>query len=160
MWKKEDKFKEGFMIILGKIWRGSNKGHYYIGIDIDKEFGIKEFCSRNGKTITLQEFSNKTVVEQHRDDLTKAHIYFISPIPFPLKNSDKILGIEVKRYLVPAPNIHANGFRYEVIGNKKEPVILNQKQALELIRHIDSICRKNGQKYLDLTKNKLSSHLF
>lgn len=22
MWKKEDKFKEGFMIILGKIWRG------------------------------------------------------------------------------------------------------------------------------------------
>ena len=155
-WKKEGKFKDGFIIILGKIWRSLHEGKYLIGIDIDKELGIKEFSSRNGKTISLQEFSNKTVVEQHKDDLTKAHIYFISPIPFPFKNSDNILGIEVKRYIVPTPNIHANGFRYEVIGDKKEPIVLNQKQALELIRHIDFICRLNGEKYLDVTKNKLT----
>ena len=155
-WKKENKFKDGFIIILGKIWRGLHEGKYLIGIDIDKELGIKEFCTRNGKTMTLQEFGNKTVVEQHKDDLTKAHVYFISPLQFPLKSSDTVVGIEVKKYMVPAPNIHTSGNRYEIIGDKKEPVILNEKQAFELITHIDTICRKYGLQYLSLRDNKQS----
>jgi P4 family phage/plasmid primase-like protien len=159
IWKNENKFKDGFIIILGKIWRGINEGKYLIGIDIDKELGIKEFCTRNCKTITLSEFGHKTVVEQHTDDLTKAHVYFISPIPFPLKSSDTLIGIEVKKYMVPAPNTHKNGNLYEIIGNSKEPLELNQKQALELIRHIDTICRKYGLKYLDFQNHKRSSEI-
>jgi P4 family phage/plasmid primase-like protien len=159
IWKNENKFKDGFIIILGKIWRGINEGKYLIGIDIDKELGIKQFCTRNGKTITLLEFGHKTVVEQHKDDLTKAHVYFISPMPFPLKSSDTLVGIEVKKYMIPAPNNHKNGNRYEIIGNSKEPLELNEKQALELIRHIDTICRKYGFKYLDFQNHKLSSQI-
>ena len=159
IWKNENKFKDGFIIILGKIWRGINEGKYLIGIDIDKELGIKEFCTRNGKTITLLEFGHKTVVEQHTDDLTKAHVYFISPMPFPLKSSDTLVGIEVKKYMVPAPNNHKNGNIYEIIGNSKEPLELNQKQALELIRHIDTICRKYGLKYLDFQNHELTSQI-
>jgi putative DNA primase/helicase len=158
-WKKINKFKDGFVIILGTIWRGKSQGKYLIGIDIDKELGIKEFCTRNGKTITLSEFGQKTLVEQHTDDLTKAHVYFISPIPLPVKNSDTFVGIEVKKYMVPAPNTHKNGNIYEIIGNSKEPLELNQKQALELIRHIDTICRKYGLKYLDLQNHKLSPQI-
>ncbi len=158
-WKNENKFKDGFIIILGKIWRGINEGKYIIGIDIDKELGIKEFCTIDGKTITLKEFGNTTVVEQHIDDLAKAHVYYISPIPFPLKSSDTILGIEVKKYIVPAPNIHKNGNRYEIIGDKKEPSVLNQTDAYNLIRHIDTICRKYGLKYADLQNNKRSQEI-
>jgi len=158
-WKKTNQFKDGFIIILSKIWRGINEGKYLIGIDIDKELGIKEICTRNGKTITLSELGHKTLVEQHTDDLTKAHVYFISPISFPVKSSDTFVGIEVKKYMVPAPNTHKNGNIYEIIGNSKEPLELNQKQALELIRHIDTICRKYGLKYLGFQNYKLSSQI-
>lgn len=112
-WKKINKFKDGFVIIFGKIWRGKYEGKYLIGIDIDTELGIKEFCTRNGKTITLSELGHKTVVEQHTDDLTKTHVYFISPMPFPLKSSDTLVGIEVKKYMIPAPNTHKNGNIYD-----------------------------------------------
>ena len=130
IWKNENKFEDGFIIILGKIWRGINEGKYLIGIDFDKELGIKEFFTRNGKTITLLEFGHKTLVEQHKDDLTKAHVYFISLMPFPLKSSDSLIGIEVKKYMVPAPNYHTNGNIYEIIGDSKEPLELTHKQAL------------------------------
>jgi hypothetical protein len=40
--------------------------------------------------------AHKFIVEQHKDNLEKAHIYFYSPIPFPKKSSDSILGLEVK----------------------------------------------------------------
>jgi hypothetical protein len=159
-WKKEGKFKDGFIIILGRIWRGEYEGYYLIGIDLDSKSSIEKFCSRNGKITTLKEMSEKTVVEQHKDDLTRAHIYFISLIPFPIKGSDSISHIEVKHLMVPAPNIHKNGHLYEIIGKKKEPIILNEKQALELIRHIDSICRQYGQIYIDSTKNnKITSQI-
>jgi transcription antitermination factor NusG len=159
-WKKEGKFKDGFIIILGRIWRGEYEGYYLIGIDLDSKSSIEKFCSRNGKITTLKKMSEKTVVEQHKDDLTRAHIYFISLIPFPIKSSDSISHIEVKHLMVPAPNIHKNGHLYEIIGNKKEPIILNEKQALELIRHIDSICRQYGQIYIDSTKNnKITSQI-
>lgn len=159
-WKKEGKFKDGFIIILDKIWRGEYEGYYLIGIDLDSKSSIEKFCSRNEKITTLKEMSEKTVVEQHKDDLTRAHIYFISPIPFPIKGSDSISHIEVKQLMVPAPNIHTNGCKYEIIGNKKEPIVVNEKQAFELIRHIDNICRQYGQKYIDSTKNnKITSEI-
>jgi hypothetical protein len=112
-WKKNNQFKDGFIIILGKIWRGENRGSYLIGIDLDSELSIEKFCVRNGKTTTLKKISEKTVVEQHTDDLTRAHIYFISPISFPIKGSDPNSRIEVKQLMIPAPNIHKNGYRYD-----------------------------------------------
>ena len=159
-WKREGKFEKGIAIVLGKVHRGKNKDQYLIGIDIDREKGLREFLTKNNNQIDLHKFSEKTLAEQHKDELTKAHIYFYSPIPFPKKSSDSILGIEVKSkgehgIMFVSPSIHKNGFNYEIIGNAKEPLLLNSKQAIELLRHLDNICVKHGIKYLEKEKNRI-----
>ena len=45
--KREYKFEKGMAIILGEVHRGKNIGRYLIGIDIDKEIGLREFLTRN-----------------------------------------------------------------------------------------------------------------
>jgi P4 family phage/plasmid primase-like protien len=156
-WKKEGAFDKGIAIIPGKSWRGTNKGKYLIVIDIDNEKGLKEFLTKNGKETTIEEFASKTLVEQRRDDTKRAHLFFISPIPFPSKGTDSKIGIEVKRegnhgLIFVSPSIHKNGYPYEIIGTKNI-VNLNHKQALELRRRINDICVKNGLKYLENKEN-------
>jgi P4 family phage/plasmid primase-like protien len=159
-WKREGKFRKGIAIILGKVHRGKNKDQYLIGIDIDKEKGLREFLTKNNRHTELQKFAEKTIVEQHKDELTKAHIYFYTPVPFPQKTPDLILGIEVKSrgdhgIMFVSTSIHKNGFNYEIIGDAKEPLLLSSSQAIELIRHLDNICIKHGIKYLEKERNKI-----
>ena len=97
--------------------------------------------------------AHKFIVEQHKDNLEKAHIYFYSPIPFPKKSSDSILGLEVKGVgehgiAYCAPSIHQSGEPYEISGTT-EPMTLTDKQANELKLHIDSICKKYSLEYLE-----------
>jgi len=155
--------KKGLAIIPGKILRRKNKGKNLIVIDIDKELGIQEFSSSIGieNVSTLEGLSKITIVEQHQDDLTKAHIYFISPIPFPGKGSDTKIGIEVKGdgrngLMYVSPSIHKNGLPYEIIGTK-DILELGYDEASKIISHINSICTKCGIKYLEKESNtKLS----
>ena len=159
-WKREGKFEKGIAIILGKIYRGNNIGQYLIGVDVDREKGLSEFLTKNNKQTDIYNFAEKTIVEQHKDELDRAHIYFYSPIPFPQKSPDSILGIEVKSkgehgIMFVSPSIHKNGFNYEIIGNAKEPLLLSSLQAIELMIHIDNICSKYGLKYLEKEKNKI-----
>ena len=159
-WKREGKFEKGIAIILGKVYRGNNIGQYLIGIDIDREKGLREFLTISNRQTELQKFAEKTIVEQHKDELHRAHIYFYSPIPFPQKSPDSILGIEIKSrgehgIMFVSPSIHKNGFNYEIIGDEKEPLLLSSSQAIELMRHIDNICSKYGLKYLEKEKNKI-----
>jgi P4 family phage/plasmid primase-like protien len=159
-WKRKGKFEKGIAIILGKVYRGNNIGQYLIGIDIDREKGLREFLTKNNRHTELEKFAEKTIVEQHKDELHKAHIYFYSPILFPQKIPDSILGIEIKSrgehgIMFVSPSIHKNGFNYEIIGNAKEPLLLSSLQAIELMRHIDNICNKYGLKYLEKAKNKI-----
>jgi P4 family phage/plasmid primase-like protien len=156
-WKRDDAFEKGLAIIPGKIWRGKNKGKYLIAIDIDKEKGLREFLTINGKFTTIEEFASKTLVEQRRDNNNRAHLFFISPIPFPSKGTDPKIGIEVKGegshgLIFVSPSIHQNGYPYEIIGTK-DIADLQYQQALKLIRHIDDICVKNGLKYLEKENN-------
>lgn len=156
-WKRDGAIEKGIAIIPGKIWKGENSGKYLIAIDIDKEKGLKEFLSINGKVTTIEEFASKTLVEQRRDDTNRAHVFFISPIPFPSKGTDSKSGIEVKGegihgLIFVSPSIHKNGYPYEIIGTKNI-ANLNQKQALELTRRINDICVKNGLKYLEKEEN-------
>ena len=159
-WKREGKFEKGIAIILGQVYRGNNIGQYLIGIDIDREKGLSEFLTKNNRQRELHKFAQKTLVEQHKDEMHRAHIYFYSPIPFPQKSPDSILGIEIKSrgehgIMFVSPSIHKNGFNYEIIGNAKEPLLLSSLQAIELMRHIDNICNKYGLKYLEKEKNKI-----
>jgi P4 family phage/plasmid primase-like protien len=159
-WKRNGKFEKGIAIILGKVYRGNNIDQYLIGIDIDRKKGLSEFLTKNNRQTDLHKFAEKTIVEQHKDELHRAHIYFYSPLPFPQKSSDSILGIEIKSIgehgiMFVSPSIHKNGFNYEIIGNAKEPLRLSSQQAIELMRHIDNICSKIGLKYLEKEKNKI-----
>ena len=97
-WKREGKFRKGIAIILGKVYRGKNKDQYLIGIDIDREKGLREFLTKNNRHTELQKFAEKTIVEQHKDELTKAHIYFYTPIPFPQKTPDSNSRYRSKKY--------------------------------------------------------------
>jgi hypothetical protein len=153
-WKSENAFSKGLAIIPGKVWhRDDKKGLYFIFIDMDKKQAISEICRRNGKDITLEQMAQKTLVEQHKDNLEKAHMYFYSAIPFPNKGPDAVIGIEVKGLgqngiAFCSPSIHQAGYPYEIIGTT-EPVVLNTKQAEEMMQHINRICLKYGLEYFE-----------
>jgi putative DNA primase/helicase len=153
-WKATGAFNKGMAVIPGKVWhREDKKGLYFIFIDIDKKQAIEELCSRNGKNITLAQMAQKTLVEQHKDNLDKAHMYFYSPVPFPKKGPDAALGIEVKGLgehgiAFCSPSIHQAGHPYEIIGTT-EPAVLNAKQAREMMQHINLICLKFAVPYFE-----------
>jgi hypothetical protein len=156
-------------IILGKVWnRKGKEGYYFVGIDADNLKAITEICTREGKTVPLQQIAAKFIVEQHKDNLQKAHFYFYSPKSFPKKSSDsarfsdkisvnEIPAIEIKSLgehglMYCSPSINKGGYPYEITGTF-DPVTLNIPQADELEQHIDNICRKYGLKYLENLKN-------
>lgn len=96
-WKQQAAFSEGIAIMPGKVWHNEHKRHlYFTFIDADTQKAIDELCSISDKISSVQELSKKFLVEQHKDNPQKAHVYFYSPIPFPKKNADSVLGLEVK----------------------------------------------------------------
>jgi putative DNA primase/helicase len=119
-------------------------------------------CTRNGKTLTLREFAEKTLVEQHKDDPGKAHFYFYCHRPLAKKSSDAaMLGDKIAENDIPAfevkslgehgimycsPSIHKDGHPYEILG-AREPVALDNSEADDLERHIDDICKRHGIRY-------------
>jgi P4 family phage/plasmid primase-like protien len=153
-WKQEGRFSRGIAVFPGKVWhREDMKGMYLIFVDIDKKRGIEEYLKFNGKAIPLEHMAKKTLVEQHFDDLDRAHMYYYSPIPVPGKTSDNVLGIEVKSLghhglACVSPSLHKNGHKYEIIGTL-EPATLSMIQAMELIQHIDHICTRHNIRYLE-----------
>jgi hypothetical protein len=159
-WKASGAFNNGIAIILGKVWHNPQKtGLFLVGIDLDNQKAIEEVCSRNGNTISLSQLSHWTLVEQHLDDLSKAHVLLYSRKPFPKKssnnhllsdkvNSNEIPAIEVKGLgshgiFFVSPSVHQNGTPYQILGTL-EPVI-----ADDFVNHIDNICRKYSIPYLE-----------
>ena len=160
-WKHNHKFDNGLAVIPGKVWHRPDKiGQFLVIIDADTKKAIEELCTRNEKTTSLENLGSKFLIEQHKDDLDKAHICFYSEIPFVKKSSDGIIGIEVKSagehgISFCCPSIHQNKdpadtniHRYEIIGTF-EPITLTKLQATELMQHINRICLKSQVKYLD-----------
>src|SRR5437016_10087119 len=86
--KKAGAFIRGAAVITGKVWRGNYVGYYLNGIDFDNSKAIEEICSYNGKSITLQELAESTLIEQHLDDPRKLHLYCYSRRLFKNKTSD------------------------------------------------------------------------
>jgi len=152
-WKRNNKFDNGMAIIAGKVWHSPKKqGLYLAFIDLDNQKAIDEFCTHKGATTPLEELAKHMIVEQHKDDLSRAHIYCYSTYPFVQKSSDITKSadspaFEVKgsgehgiAYCTPSP--HKNGSNYEIIGTL-QPELLDVLEG-----HIDSICKKYGIPYL------------
>jgi hypothetical protein len=153
-WKEQGVFSQGIAIIPGKVWHNERKKHlYFIFVDADTQKAIDELCTRRDKISSVQEMSKKLLVEQHKDDPKKAHIYFYSPIAFPKKSPDSTIGLEVKGsgehgIAFCFPSTHKDGMPYEIIGTN-QPVTLTIEQARELIQHINQICIKYNLQYLE-----------
>jgi putative DNA primase/helicase len=158
-WKENGGFNDGVGIILGKLWRGKNADLYLIGVDLDNLIAIEEFCNIGGKNISLSELAQWTIVEQHKDDSNKAHVYFLSNRAYTKKSSDignkklfnpqTMPAIEIKGdaehgLFFCSPSLHKRGHRYEIIGTK-DPALIEEDYEL----HIDNLCTKYGIKYLD-----------
>jgi hypothetical protein len=161
-WKLEDKFSNGMAIILGKVWHNKQKSGLYLNaIDADNRKTIEEICTYDGKSISIKDLAKWTLVEQHLDNTSRAHIYIYSKTkPFAKKSSDKakvecatklesndIPAIEVKGEgkhgtMFCCPSFHKNGHRYQIL-EKLEPAI-----ADDFEKHIDNICKKYGINYL------------
>ena len=160
-WKTSGAFNNGIAVILGKVWHHvMKKDLYLIGIDLDNQKAIEEVALDG-----LEELAKHMIVEQHRDDLNKAHVLLYSHKPFPKKSSDnltpvlnsrldanEIPAIEVKGLgshgiLFVTPSIHKNGHPYEIIGTL-EPIIVD-----DFVYHINDICKKYGISYLEAAAN-------
>lgn len=158
-WKAEGRFKQGIAIIMGQSWRGPNEGIDLCSIDTDNLKAIEEFCTRNNKKMSVDEFAEKTVVEQHIDNLNKAHFYvfckgkaLVDKSPTANLQDDKPK-IEVKGsnkcLMYVTPSYHKGGCKYQITGTKKV-IVLEPEQVDALQNHLYSICAKYGIEY----KNK------
>ena len=75
-WKEQGLFDNGIAIILGRIWHRSDKLDYNLAcIDVDNRKGIDELFTRNGKQLSIEQFAQKTIIEQHKDNPNKLHFY-------------------------------------------------------------------------------------
>ena len=132
-------------------------------MDLDNQKAIDEVCSCFGAK-DLEELSRYIIVEQHKDDLSKAHLYFYSNHEFKKKSSDVTkLGGKINNNEIPAievkgkgehgiafcsPSLHKDGARYEIIGIK-EPKTCGKdvEDALfEIYKKYNLNIDKNNQK--------------
>lgn len=134
-WKERSSFDNGMAIMAGNIWHKEELKDYSLCfIDLDNQKAVQEVCAVFGAK-DVKELSQVTIVEQHRDDISKAHVYFYTQYVLKKKSSDAtrnlkerldsnaIPAIEVKcqsdglAYCTPSP--HKGGYNYEIIGTKE-----------------------------------------
>ncbi|MGD9673728.1 MAG: hypothetical protein AB7U98_09645 [Candidatus Nitrosocosmicus sp.] len=138
-WKKNDSFANGMAIMAGNVWHRLDLDDYHLCfIDLDNQKAIEEVCRIFGAK-DLKELSQITIVEQHPDNKSKAHLYFYTQHVLKKKSSDatrnlkdkldsnELPAIEVKcqsdglAYCTPSP--HQNGSNYEIIGTKNIGIV-------------------------------------
>src|SRR5688500_135762 len=121
-WKRTGKYSKGIILMPGKVCRGKQNGLYFVGIDFDKQLGLKEFCNIiDGTNISIDELKQRFIVEQHERDPNSLHLYFYSEIPFIDKSSDTTLGLEIKSnnkgLMCATPSYHSEtNSRWQIKG--------------------------------------------
>lgn len=163
-WKRTGRFAKGIILMPGKVWRGKNKGLYFVGFDFDKELGFKEFCNvMEINSTSIDELKQKFIVEQHDKDPNSFHIYFYSEIPFTDKSPDNVLGIEIKSnckgLMCTTPSYHSEtDSRWQIKGTYS-PVILKSVEASKIMSRINDICNKFNLTYIKNGKDVTSTYL-
>ena len=164
-WKHDNAFDKGMAIIVGKVWFHSEKNGLYLNfIDLDNQKAIQEFCTRNGVTTPLTELAKHMLIEQHKNDPNRAHVFCYSTRPFRKKSSSRIANLSgrIDKNEIPAfevkgsgehglafvsPSPHKDGSNYEIIGTF-EPEITE-----DLEQHIEEICKKYNISYHDVAND-------
>src|SRR5215208_1844313 len=163
-WKRKGRYIQGIILMPGKVWRGENKGIYFVGIDFDKELGFKEFCHIFGANTSIEELKQKFIVEQHEGDPNSFHVYFYSEIPFIDKSSDSILGIEIKSnnkgLMCATPSCHFETGSIWQIKGTDSPITLKTEEASKLMSNINEVCRKYNISYQKDDKSASTSSVY
>ena len=147
-WKANDEFRNGIAIIPGKVWHNPDRAHLFLfALDIDNELGIKEFLA-SVKAESLEQVSQKLIVEQHDGNKSRCHIYGYCSKELKkrtLKACDRddnnipVIEIMDSRNISVCTNSpHKDGSRYRIIGT-----LTQYLEPLDIIeQHIDDIYRK------------------
>jgi len=133
--KRRNVFLNGIAIMAGKVWHRPDLDEYNLCfIDLDNQKALEEMCKVFGVK-DIDELAQLTIVEQHLNNKSKAHVYFYTKYVLKKKGSDatrnlkekldgnNIPAIEVKcqsdglAFCTPSP--HKDGSNYEIIGVKK-----------------------------------------
>ncbi|HET6715860.1 MAG TPA: hypothetical protein VFG90_01930, partial [Nitrososphaeraceae archaeon] len=153
-WKATGRYEKGIVLMPGPVFRGKNQGLWFVGIDLDREPGVKEFCNIFGVT-SIDELKKRFMIEQHDKDPNSSHpdsfhVYFYSQIPFTDLKSDIMEICSNGKFLMcTTPSYHSEtNSRWRIIGTDN-PEILTDEQANKIMNDINEICKKNNVKYLD-----------
>ena len=160
--KREGGYEKGIALMAGRLHRGPNKGKFIVCVDSDTKNSSEEFLPVFGGICDLEKLAEKTIVEQHADNKEKAHVYFISPFPFPNMGANSKLGLEIKSkgehgIVFCSPSIHKDGYPYQIMGTKN-PLSLKRAEAIETVQKINIMFKRNGLSYLE-RKSRLSEIL-
>jgi Bifunctional DNA primase/polymerase, N-terminal len=158
-WKDEI---NGIALVMGKFWNNPlMEGKFLSCIDLDNKTAIDAWQTRNGKK-SLEELAQSYPIEQHADDMNRAHIYIITrdrPLRNKAANRDKdpiLPAIEVMgkgKYVCCTPSTHKNGYKYRFVYGLKPIEEYEVFRADEIENFINNICVENGIPYLDRNLN-------
>jgi hypothetical protein len=161
----------GLAIVVGRVWRGPNKGQWLFFADGDNELAIDFWLKAFGYE-TLQEMAKDFVVEQHKDALHKVHIYGYTKVP--LSNysgfssrkqeiiENKVPGVELKckssGLAFASPSYHVDGERYMIIdgGTPIPRKTLEEYQVAEIEDRIEDLIHDyDGVSYVNGDNGKV-----
>lgn len=146
-WYHNGTFSNGMAIMIGKVYNNpvtkTDESLYVIGIDCDNQAGIDLVLYALGFN-TINEASRHVIVNQHRDQKSKAHFIFYSHKELPKKkiyipptegdNLDlkEIPRVEIQgagQVLIVPPSMHKDGYPYEIPrGGTIDPLIIDGLQ--------------------------------
>ncbi len=149
--KKNNKFKYGIAIIPGKIWhREECKSYFLYVIDIDNAKAMKAFLTTESgeyKSLDDKLFSQYFIIEQHEDNLCKAHLigYSNKQLKSMSKGGLEVL-TEPKHLVNVSPSIHENGYPYVRHGAALPNIPLTDAP---IEKHLNNVFKRLGFSYLE-----------
>jgi Bifunctional DNA primase/polymerase, N-terminal len=154
---------KGIALVMGKFWNNPfMEGKFLSCIDFDNKAAIDIWRTRNGNK-SLEELAQSYPIEQHTDDMNRAHIYIIttdSPLTNKAANRDKdpnVPAIEVMgkgKYVCCTPSTHKNGYKYRFVYGLKPIEEYESFNASKIENIVNDICVEYGIPYLDKNKGK------
>jgi hypothetical protein len=156
--KNEGKYNDGLAIVLGQFWNNPlMEGKFLNCVDLDNKAAVDEFCTRGNKIYSLEELAEIFPIEQHDDDLNRAHVYIITdkrPLTnkAPNRQNDPnipAMDIKSKGLAFATPSYHMGGFRYQFRYGLKPIEEYESHDPDKIENFLDNICKKYGLRYLD-----------
>jgi len=150
-WKAQNKFSQGMAIVMGHVFHREDRlGQFLACLDTDNELATKRLAMK----------SDKTLVQQRKSDLDRAHSFFYSLRPVKRKPASSVAGeygkeleYRFKNNLAPKFELrcvgdvvyagqHESGYHYEIMG-LTEPALANTD---EIEKEVEKICNEYGLK--------------